>query len=86
VSTVCDVHGPYHFFSIPTGERGFGRECACGVPQVYRPPTGSESAKFSDVLVDAEDLRDLVQSYLDQRAMPDAGGDELCERLMLLLD
>lgn len=60
MSTVCDVHGAYHFFAVPTGEGGYGRQCACGTPQVYRPPTGSESAKFSDVLVDAEDLRILL--------------------------
>lgn len=83
MSAVCEVYGPYHTFDVPTDD--YGRRCACGVPQVYRPPTG-KAVEFSDVIVDAEDLRTLITGYLDQAAMPDEGMEELCTRLKMLLD
>jgi hypothetical protein len=57
----------------------------CGERQVYRPPTG-QRATLPDVLIDKADLRDLIGRYRDQCAMPDSGGDALCDRLELLLD
>lgn len=77
---ICSAYERYHTFDVPTGDDGYGRRCACGELQVYRPPSG-QVAKFTDVLVEAEDLRELLDRYLSH-----AAGDELSERLGALID
>lgn len=83
--SVCTVYGPYHTYSVPTGDGGYGRRCECGSPQRYKPSAG-KPAVFTDVLVEAEDLRELIEHYRATCAMPDPAGDELADRLEALLD
>lgn len=87
--TACEVYGPFHTFDVPTGDDGYGRRCACGTPQVYRRPTG-EASKFSDVLVAAEDLRQLVAvaEFVLVFDGYDPRGEiqEIVDRVQMLLD
>jgi hypothetical protein len=80
---ICSVHGGYHHYSVPLEDDQWARRCECGEIQRYKPHVGKPSV-FTDVLVEAEDLRELIDGYRGQAAMPDAGMDELCDRLELL--
>jgi hypothetical protein len=85
--SVCTVYGPYHTYSVPTGEDGYGRRCECGSPQRYKPSAG-KPAVFTDVLVEAEDLRHVLEdavALLDLHGH-DADDDEVVTRLYALLD
>lgn len=57
----------------------------CGDAQKFRFRAG-DGPQFSDVLVEKDDLRELIERYRGQCAMPDADGDALCDRLEELLD
>lgn len=78
-----------HNFSVPvSADEPHARLCeSCGERQVYRPPTGSGRV-FTDVLVDKEDLRGLLDYYegaLEERGFnPDS--DEAVLRVRALLD
>lgn len=74
-----------HTFSEPVEGEPFARRCRdCDERQVYRAPTGKMGRDFPDVLVDKADLRQLIErvTFL----MPNPEGDELVDRLELLLD
>lgn len=81
---VCSVHGQYHFYNVRVPGAPHGRQCQCGERQVFTAPTG-KGVEFSDVLVEADDLRALIAAYRGQAAMPDEGVEALCDRLELLL-
>lgn len=55
------MSGHLHTFDVPLSEdEPHARRCACGEPQRYKAPTG-QPVKFTDVLVEIDDLRALFQ-------------------------
>ncbi len=73
-----------HTFSTPVEGKPHARQCRfCAEPQVYRPPTGGGRDPF--VMVDEADLRELIECYRGQAAMPDERAKALCDRLESLL-
>lgn len=77
-----------HTFSAPVEGEPHARQCAdCGERQTFRPPTG-KGVEFSDVLVDAADLRALIRAYrgiVSDYDYYDPDTADLCDRLTLLL-
>lgn len=87
---VCSVYGKYHTFDVPIEDAPHARRCACGTAQVYHPPTG-RGVEFDDVLIDAADLRALVEGYRSMAFGPHSNWNprdvgELLDRVTALLD
>lgn len=74
----------FHTFDVPVAGSPYARQCRdCGESQRYKAPTGGGRDPF--VIVDERDLRELIDAYRGQAAMPDEGAEALCDRLELLL-
>jgi hypothetical protein len=84
---ICSVHGGYHHYSVPMEDDKWARRCECGEVQRYKPHAG-KPAVFTDVLVEAEDLRYVLEqavSLLELHGFA-AADDEVITRLYALLD
>lgn len=72
-----------HHFDVPLDGNPHARRCACGHPQRYNPPTG-KGVEFTDVLVDAADLRVVLELHSYYEHTPEQL--ETLERVKALLD